>query len=171
VQEFNFTVESRNEVTLRTLSFAGGINAEGTTIASGGFDTIVSLFNAATGDFIEDNDEGYQDLPIFPRLSHDSFLAITLYPGNYIATVTQFNSFPYEPVNGSLSNGFHGTVYNSFFGGDQHWALDILNVESASLGRTYVSAVDTIPEPETYVLLLAGLGLVGFIARRRKQIF
>ncbi|HVW64916.1 MAG TPA: PEP-CTERM sorting domain-containing protein [Nitrosospira sp.] len=46
-----------------------------------------------------------------------------------------------------------------------------MNVESASLGRTYVSAVDTIPEPETYVLLLAGLGLVGFIARRRKQIF
>lgn len=67
MQEFNFTVESRNEVTLRTLSFAGGINAEGATIASGGFDTIVSLFNAAMGDFIEDNDEGYQDLPPLPQ--------------------------------------------------------------------------------------------------------
>jgi hypothetical protein len=26
-----------------------------------------------------------------------------------------------------------------------------------------------IPEPETYAMLLAGLGLLGFAARRRKQ--
>jgi hypothetical protein len=29
--------------------------------------------------------------------------------------------------------------------------------------------VAAIPEPETYAMLLAGLGLVGFMARRRKQ--
>jgi hypothetical protein len=26
-----------------------------------------------------------------------------------------------------------------------------------------------IPEPETYAMLLAGLGMMGFVARRRKQ--
>jgi len=26
-----------------------------------------------------------------------------------------------------------------------------------------------IPEPETYAMMLAGLGLMGFVARRRKQ--
>jgi hypothetical protein len=26
-----------------------------------------------------------------------------------------------------------------------------------------------VPEPETYAMLLAGLGLMGFVARRRKQ--
>ena len=31
-------------------------------------------------------------------------------------------------------------------------------------------AVSPVPEPETYAMLLAGLGLVGFVARRRKQI-
>jgi hypothetical protein len=36
----------------------------------------------------------------------------------------------------------------------------------ANLGVTYVYA--PIPEPESYVLLLAGLGMVGAIARRRK---
>jgi len=38
--------------------------------------------------------------------------------------------------------------------------------EQFYLGGMTVSAV---PEPETYGMLLAGLGLVGFIARRRKQ--
>ncbi|MEO6561477.1 MAG: DUF1566 domain-containing protein [Nitrosospira sp.] len=33
----------------------------------------------------------------------------------------------------------------------------------------YAMAISSVPEPETYALLLAGLGLVGFIARRRKQ--
>ena len=31
------------------------------------------------------------------------------------------------------------------------------------------SSLSAVPEPETYAMLLAGLGLLGFIARRRKQ--
>jgi hypothetical protein len=30
-------------------------------------------------------------------------------------------------------------------------------------------AVSAVPEPETYAMMLAGLGLMGFVARRRKQ--
>jgi len=32
-----------------------------------------------------------------------------------------------------------------------------------------VTSVTPVPEPETYAMLLAGLGVMGFIARRRKQ--
>ncbi len=46
--------------------------------------------------------------------------------------------------------------------------------ESTSLSASYTGnitftpdAVGVIPEPETYALMLAGLGLVGFMARRR----
>jgi hypothetical protein len=31
------------------------------------------------------------------------------------------------------------------------------------------SQVAAVPEPETYAMMLAGLGLIGFAARRRKQ--
>jgi len=37
--------------------------------------------------------------------------------------------------------------------------------QTASIGWEYVMAV---PEPETYAMLLAGLGLMGFVARRRR---
>ena len=50
-------------------------------------------------------------------------------------------------------------VQNGDLGGTgQHWALDNLTYNAAP-----------IPEPETYAMLLAGLGLLGFVARRRKQ--
>jgi len=42
------------------------------------------------------------------------------------------------------------------------------NNEQFYVSRMMVS-VNAIPEPETYAMLLAGLGLLGFAARRRKQ--
>ncbi|MGH8763084.1 MAG: DVUA0089 family protein [Nitrosospira sp.] len=163
VQEFNFAVAgAAQDVTLRTWSYAGGTDAAGTVIARGGFDPIVSLFNASTGSLIGVNDDGHLVTDPVSGNSYDSFLMQTLAAGNYTATVTQYSSFP----SGSLADGFQGTGHSDFGGRDSHWALDVLNVGSASLGDSYVSP---IPEPESYALLLAGLGLVGFMARRKKS--
>lgn len=51
-----------------------------------------------------------------------------------------------------------GATTLRFLSGDLVVANDIDNV-----------SVSAIPEPETYALLLAGLGVLGFAARRRKQ--
>jgi len=46
----------------------------------------------------------------------------------------------------------------------------INNIDSISNATLYRSGVMApVPEPETYAMLLAGLGMVGLIARRRKQ--
>lgn len=50
---------------------------------------------------------------------------------------------------------------NSVIGGDgKHWALDNLTINESAA---------PIPEPETYAMMLAGLGLLGVVARRRRQ--
>ena len=55
--------------------------------------------------------------------------------------------------------------------GNDYYAMITGVVSNAYNLNYYVDfAASPAPEPETYAMLLAGLGLVGFIARRRKQI-
>lgn len=58
-------------------------------------------------------------------------------------------SFSYSPV--GLSNGSGQSI------GDEAWKLNSASITAA------------VPEPESYAMFLAGLGLMGAIARRRKN--
>jgi hypothetical protein len=165
VQEFNFEVEgTAREVTLRTWSYAGGTNARGQVITNGGFDPIVSLFNSSNGALINFNDDSGLVADPVSGAAYDSFVGANLSAGSYTATVTQFQNFPVEPL---LSNGFGGSFAENFRSRTSQWALDVSNVENATIGATYISAV---PEPVSVSMLLAGLGVLGFMARRRESI-
>jgi len=55
--------------------------------------------------------------------------------------------------------------------------FDVAGTATGGLAAAYNGSVDTVggttpsvPEPETYAMLLAGLGLLGFVARRRRQV-
>jgi hypothetical protein len=50
-----------------------------------------------------------------------------------------------------------GGIDAGFGGGGTHFAMDNLTINAP------------VPEPETYAMLMAGLGVMGFVARRRKN--
>ena len=60
-----------------------------------------------------------------------------------------------------LSAKFGSTMYVGFTGG--------IGGTDADQRITSFSLISAVPEPQTYAMLMAGLGLVGFAARRRKQ--
>lgn len=47
------------------------------------------------------------------------------------------------------------------------YVIKVTGNANGSHGGTYGLAMSLVPEPQTYAMLLAGLGLVGFAARRR----
>ena len=182
VQLFNFTVGAPSSVTLRTWSYAGGVNAQGQSIARGGFDPILALFDSA-GNLISQNDDGgcgnvSQDLS---GQCYDTFLTTLLGAGDYTVAVMQYDNFANGP---NLSDGFENdgtgnftsafscgaaqTSFRdvsggSFCGRDNHWAFDILNVAEA------VVVGNGVPEPSTWAMMLLGFGAIGASMRIRRR--
>lgn len=170
VQLFNFTVGATSDVTLRTWSYAGGVDAAGQNVPEGGFDPILAVFDG-TGALINQNDDGGSNVPAdsITGAHFDTFLHIgTLTPGNYTASVMEYDNFAVGP---NLSDGFtrqgQGNFTSTFGFGPgpfwdvtghertANWEFDILGVNSAT------------PEPTSLSLL--GVASLALLARRRRS--
>jgi hypothetical protein len=96
--------------------------------------------------------------------------------GNTAHSLTNTGNFQnmfvqnYWTAGPELGNPDAGWVFRDYDGlqGIGHAAdrQDAMAVHAGDVG----SAVTPVPEPETYAMLLAGLGLVGAVARRRRSI-
>ena len=171
VSFFTFSIAAPSTVTLKTLSFSGGTNAAGDSIASGGFQTAIHLWTAAGIDAGGD-----------AAANGDALYSLALTAGSYIVALTENNNLALGDLPGGaldasqfsqFGNGnFTGPEYNfapgSFIdqNGDSRsnaWALDMLSVDSAQ-------AAGTIPVPEAGVLgmTLAGLAAFSLFTRRRQ---
>jgi hypothetical protein len=171
VQTFNFNLASQGAVTLQTFSYAGGIDGAGKTIAAGGFDTVLTLFDG-TGNFLTSNNDGacgQVGTDVTTLNCFDSYLFLNLGAGSYTLALTENDNLAIGPT---FADGFTQAGNGNFTCGEfmgtpggfcdaspsqrnSAWALDITTPATAP-----------VPEPSTYALLLSGIG-VFFITRKQ----
>lgn len=172
VQLFNFTVGATSTVTLRTFSYAGGVQADGTVVSAGGFDPILSLFDSS-GTFIDGNDDG-AGVPVDPETGapFDTEFSATLDPGTYTVAVSQYDNFAL----GDLGDGFvrDGQTNFTFTDGfcdpaqpdfDDGFFCDVTGDDRTGFLAFDITGVDTaaiVPVPGAVLLfgsMLAGAGV------------
>ncbi len=74
----------------------------------------------------------------------------------------------YVLAQGPSSVGFVG-ITSSVGIGSVHWLADRGGIKDTAIDNIYVG-VTAVPEPHTYALMLAGLGVMGALARRRRRV-
>ena len=78
------------------------------------------------------------------------------------ASSTPLGSFAFDGTTGDVPHSF-----GSLGAGGYHYLVS--GKANGTRGGSYsLTSVSAIPEPQTYALLLAGLGVIGFVARRRR---
>ena len=155
---YSFTLGSAGTVTLTSLGYNGGTNLAGQSIAAGGFDSVLSVYDASGFQIGTADGETLSD--------PDATFSAALGAGTYTVYLSQYNNFGPASLPGNFA--FDGQPnfrdgFVDFYGNQRNgtWALDIAGADSTSTAA--------VPEPVTWALMLVGFGMVGAAARRRQR--
>ena len=169
---------------LKALVLAAGLVAA--SLSTSASATVTSVTTTAEGYSFA----GKGDLVSGTNYAFDDFIALSLSNSDLVGTIsgsvaskggnffnlTKFDIFDTVTstavLTGTIFNGglvgfglFNGTT------GSGSYALHIAgNSKGSSSYAGTLSVTSAVPEPETYGMMLAGLGLMGFVARRRKSV-
>jgi hypothetical protein len=99
--------------------------------------------------------------------SPDTYNTLTVTSTGGFTQTFSAMSLGFAVTNGNQS--FSQYVQFAGLAGSKITALTFNNAPAIDAFETANYSVTPVPEPETYALLLAGLGAVGFVARRRRN--
>jgi hypothetical protein len=148
VQLQSFTENSPSSVTLQTSSYAAG-----------GFDPIVAVFDA-TEALIGENDDG-AGVPPDPSTGEalDALLTLSLTPGQYTVSLTQFDNFPLGPTlaDGFVESGLGNFTADLFECGAPNFCDVTGSARTNQWALTISSQEVTVSEPSTMALFTVSL--------------
>ncbi len=128
----------------------------GTALAGLSISRVTDVLPNGAGAWLHSNAHGVEELQRATTLGSTGWLDNTTYTFDLTFTSSLVEVFVNDVKELSISGSFNDGAFG-FYNYSQS------NVLYAGLD------VSPVPEPETYAMLLAGLGLIGFVARRRKQ--
>ncbi|HEU0123779.1 MAG TPA: DVUA0089 family protein, partial [Bryobacteraceae bacterium] len=179
--QFTFTLTREARVAIRSLSYGGGTNAEGTSVAAGGFDATVSVFDK-NGLLVATNRDGGCGVVGQDAASlacWDAYLNPTLPSGSYQVVLTQADNMPKGPFmsdgfvfdgTGNFTTGGTGTGFTDLFANKRTnvYAVDIAGADTAKpgLSQDFGSLVNGAsngvgPIAPNTIVTFYGVGLAG----------
>ena len=155
-----FDVTATSTVNLTSLGYAGGVNAAGTLIDDGGFDSQLFVFDS-NGTLVASDDDSSSVTSVSSGRSWDALLSLTLAIDSYVAVLTQYNS---DFISGDIFTGNWTTagvfdfVDVSGSARDSSYAFDI----SGDYITNVVGSDTNVPAPTTFAFLVLGIAGIAF---------
>lgn len=152
VIRFSKVDQASRSASIGTLSSTGdtGLNASTETI----YAYLGSNINSPTTFLAGISSEGTTNLAPAGLVSGSSAVVVT-------------NSTDYAVYSGPRAGQASFADYKALVGNAANWTIAVGGDQAAQIPDSTAFTITPVPEPETYAFMLAGLGMVGLMSRRR----